>query len=236
MGVLPGSPTNRVIVVLTLKEDDVDALIEFARGQAGSGAYPQVSDQRDASKKELVVAINGYVMLDDESMDRYTKPLTLRWKKTEEDVPAEVRKRVTNRLTIRESVMAHAAVVPYVRPDDPPPAKASDHFVLLAYGASSSFGKGLGATLEGPALWNDAFSKAIGSDASTGDPGFDADRDTLRMFLRKFIAQAQSAGWTALDQLHAELKTHRAHFRDNLNYHWILRYAVKDLTIWHPSD
>lgn len=227
---------KRAIVVLTLKEADVDALIKFARGQAGSGAYPQVSDQRDASKKELVVAINGYVMLDGESMDRYTKPLTLRWKKTEEDVRAEVRKRVTNRLTIRESVMAHAAAVPYVRPADPLPAKASDHFVLLAYGASSSFGNGLGATLEGPATWNDAFSNAIGSDAPTGDPCFDADRNTLRMFLRKFIAQAQSAGWTALDELYAELKTHRAHFRDNLDCHWILRHAVKDLTIWHPSD
>jgi hypothetical protein len=227
---------KRAIVVLTLNADAVDALIDFARDKAGSGAYPQVSDRRDTSKKELVVAINGYVMLDDESMDRYTKPLMEQWKKTEKEVQAEVRSRLSNRLTIVGSVMAHAAAVPYERPDVPPPAKASDHFVLLAHAASASFSTGPGATLEWPRPWNDAFSKAIGSDTSTGDPAFDAGRDRLRVFLRAFIAQAKPAEWMALDKLHAELRAHPAHFRDDLDYHWILRYAVKDLTIWHPSD
>jgi hypothetical protein len=225
---------KRAIVVLTLKADDVDALIEFARGKAESGAYPQVSDRRDASKKELVVAINGYVMLDDASPDRYTELLTARWKKTEEDVQAEVRKRLTHRLTIVESVMAHAAAVPYMLPDVPPPAKASDHYVLLARAASASFSKGAGATLEWPRPWNDAFSKAIGSDTSTGNADFDDDRDRLRAFLREFIAQAKPAEWMALDKLHAELEAHRAHFRDDLDYNVILRYAVKDLTMWGP--
>ncbi len=227
---------KRAIVVLTLNADDVDALIKFARGKAGSGAYPQVSDRRDASKKELVVAINGYVMLDDESMDRYTEPLMEQWEMTEEDVHAEVRKRLTNRLTIVGSVKAHAATVAYERPGVEAPAKASDHFVLLARDASVSFTEGPGATLEGPRPWNDAFSKAIGSDTSTGNPAFDANRDRLRVCLRKFIAHAKPAEWMALDKLHAELRAHPAHFRDDLDYHHILQYAVKDLTMWHPSE
>jgi len=226
---------KRAIVVLTLQADDVDALIAFARGKAESGAYPQVSDQRNASKKELVVAINGYVMLDDTSLDRYTELLAARWTRREEDVHAEVKKRLTNRLTIVGSVVAHAAAVAYVRPAVPPPANASDHFVLLARAASASFNKGPGATLEWPRPWNEAFSKALGSDTSTANLVFDMDRDTLRLFLRKFIVQAKPAEQSALDTLHAELEAHRAHFRDDLDYHRILGYAVKGLTTWRPS-
>ena len=210
---------KRAIVVLTMKADDVDALIEFAQVRVDTGAYPQVSDQRDASKEDLIVAINGYVMLDDVSPDRYTEPLATLWKKTEADVRVEVRNRLTNRLTIIGAVMAYAAAVPYVRPDVPLPAKASDHFVLLARAASQAFNEGPGATLEGPAPWNDAFSKAIGSDTPTDDPGFDADRDKLRVFLRKFIAQARPGHLTALNELHAELKSHRSHFRHSIDYH-----------------
>lgn len=227
---------KRAIVVLTLEADDVDALIEFARAKAGSGAYPQVSDRRVVSKKDLVVAINGYVMLDDVSMDRYTEILATRWQQTEDLVRAEVQNRLTNRLTIVESVMKYGATVRYVLPEVPPPAKASDHFVLLARAASASFDRGPGATLEWPRPWNDAFSKAIESDTSTNSSGFDADRDALRVFLREFITQAKPAAWTALDGLHAELKNHRAYLRDNLDYHAILRYSVKGLTKWRPPE
>ena len=227
---------KRAIVVLTLTPDDVDALIAFARGKAESGAYPQVSDRRDESKNDLVVAINGYVMLDDASLDRYTEVLAARWRMTEANVHAEVRKRLTNRLTIVRSVMAHAKAVPYVRPSVPPPAKAADHFVLLARAASASFNRGPGATLEGPRPWNEAFAKAVGSDLSVGDAVFDADRNALRAFLRDFITHAKPAEWIALDNLHAELEAHRAHFRDDLDYHWILTYAVKGLTMWGRSS
>ena len=63
--------SDETIIVLELKNETVNALLQHGFSKQGTGAYPQVADHRQGAKATARVALASYLVTDEESIDGY---------------------------------------------------------------------------------------------------------------------------------------------------------------------
>jgi hypothetical protein len=233
---LESNRDDRAVLVLSIPAEQVDALITFGRGNVDSGAYPQVADRR-SNANELKLAISGYVLLDDGSLDQYLGALARTVSRSLAETREYVRERIVDRVTIVNAILNHGQNVNYEEPHATlGPNDDASVFIALARKASLAFAKGPGRRYRTHVGWNNAFCEGLGSDQPISDKVFQAARDELRTFLRHLLgANGAAIRRGQLLMLYAAIETHKIKFRDGLAYHSMLKPASLGMSDWRPD-
>jgi 2',3'-cyclic-nucleotide 2'-phosphodiesterase (5'-nucleotidase family) len=245
------------IMVLEVDSRDIDALIEHGNQpfKHGTGAFPQIADERNGATGTVLLAISSY-LLARKNNDGYDKVLQTLWNLAKpRDLHKEARHKSRRTFSIIEAVKARADAVK----NDPPEAMSrkpaghgqddnTDKVIELlktyvtTFNAESS-GDPTGAR-------SGQFRRWLGTDEKLeGWPATAAARDNVRTFLRNLpdIAAyptrrkadaigALSAAEEVLKSLQKSLLGHDFVFRDRIDYARVFDLAARGIPGWFPQS
>lgn len=198
----------------------VDELLADNRRHLGKGAYPQVSDHRSTGNARCRLAIAGYVLQADKTVDHaylavFARHRNMPVHRVSEALSAEA----VQKFAVLDALAHHLGSVAYpsVAALD---AKRDDatEFIVLANKVSRAFHRSLGRRRLPHAQWNAAFRNMLASEEPVADAELQQARDALRRHLRAVAGP--------LLALRGEITHHRARFADRLDYHAIFDAAM----------
>jgi 2',3'-cyclic-nucleotide 2'-phosphodiesterase (5'-nucleotidase family) len=219
----PGPGGEHTVIVLRMNNADIDALLTHGRGRLDMGSYPQVSDRRDPSRTEHIVAISSYILLNEKSIDGYIEALAMQPGRTSKALRGRIRSEVITSFPIVPALVKHGGAVGYVVP--PTVARHEDDataFVRLAKDVSVAFNRMISYDKTPHAEWNAAFRRVFSDRDVRLTPDVRHARDGLCTFLR-------TVRHSDIRRFLKRVTSHQANFADGVDYLAIFKAAAASI-------